>query len=548
MEKKLYSNFFLDKTKLDPSLFDLFPLDWKRLKHKYPSDFNPKTKYPNYLSESYIKQDLEITKKYLKKIQNLPETLNLKVFKYYLQLDLKSSKYNFELFPITQIDNPYINFSEEASGTSYYTFKNKQDFKDFLEKTKEFKFYSETLRERLNEGLLKNKTIPRIIIKKVIEQLKHLLVNKTYHHPKAPKINPNYNMELDLFIGNEIKKTLKFLEDTYLLKARRTIGYYAIDPKMYLHIARSEVTLPKISIEEINAIGLEEVHKTDSKMLETLEQLLGKKFKNNSEYVKSRKEYENDPSNFFQNAEDAFKTYQMIRENIQETVIKPHFKGLEISHDFIIKPVPDYNADHISAYYQEANQDLSTKGTFFLNTKNPKLLSKDEVLALCLHEGNPGHHLQLTYKLDHLDTLPEYIKIYSGLTAYIEGWGLYCETLGNYEGKKGLKQKYGQLKMEMLRSLRLIVDIGIHYHGWSFNKTKKFFLKYLDYSDENVDKELLRYIAYPGQALSYKMGQLAFMDLQKNYLKKGKTLNQFHLECFKKGELPLFLLTKELQI
>jgi len=553
MEKELYSHFFLDKSKLDPTLFDLYPLDWKKLKHKFPSKFNYKTKHPNYLSKHFVQQDLEITQKYLKKVQKLEtlkptlkSSLPLKVFKYYLQSDLEGYKHSYELFPISQVDNPYLNFAEEASGKSYYVFNTIQDFKDFLEKTNEFRFYSQTLRDRLKEGLEKKLTISKCIIEKVIEQLEDILKNKPYHHPKAPKSNPDYNAELDCLFGEEVKKTLQFLQDTYLHQARRTVGYGAIDPDMYLHAARSEVTLPQVKIEDLYQIGLQEVHKVDHKMSKILEKLLGKKFKNRSEYVKARQAYEKDPKNFFQTAPEALKKYQETRQEIQKTIIKSQFKGLKISHDFTIKPVPDHNADYHSAYYLEPNQDLSTKGTFFLNTKNPKLLARNEVLALCLHEGNPGHHFQLTHKLDHLNSLPEYIKIYPGLTAYIEGWGLYCETLGDYEGNEGLYQKYGQLKMEMLRSLRLVVDTGIHYYGWSLSKTKKYFLKYLDDSEANIDKELLRYAADPGQALAYKMGQLAFLDLQKSFLEKGKTLNQFHLECFKKGELPLFLLKEEL--
>jgi uncharacterized protein (DUF885 family) len=464
-----------------------------------------------------------------------------------LKNELESYDYPFDLLPIDQMNNPYTSIAEEASGDGYYTFLNDQDYIDYIERMRAFQIYSDEIRSKMREGYQKNITLPKIIVEKTIQQLQNILKNKSYHNPGAPKNNPNFNSEMDCLFGGEIKKTLSFLSDEYIHKARKTLGYRFINPEMYQYCVKIHVTDPTIRVEDIYQTGLKEIHRVDKEMITVLGKLLGKNFKGRSDYIGDRINYEIDPKNLFHTAKEALGAYQKMRKEIQETVIKPYFSNIKVSHDYQIKSVPDHSSDDYSAYYYSPNQNLTRKGTFYLNTKSPIKLSKNEVLALSLHEGNPGHHLQLTYKLDNMKNLPEYLKMYDNLNAYVEGWGLYVETLGNYEGSKGLYQKYGQLKMEMLRSLRLVLDVGIHHYDWTLNRARQYYMKYLSDDPLVIDRELLRYAVDPGQALSYKMGQLYFLKMQKKYLDNGFLMKQYHQKCFEKGELPLYLFEEELE-
>ena len=172
-------------------------------------------------------------------------------------------------------------------------------------------------------------------------------------------------------------------------------------------------------------------------------------------------------------------------------------------------------------------------GTFYINTRDITNHSKMEVESLSLHEGIPGHHLQLTYLYDN--NFPIFLKTID-FTAYEEGWALYCESLGDY---KDPLSYYGKLNAEMMRALRLIVDTGIHYYNWSFKKSFDLFKKYTFMKDSDIEAEIHRYIAIPGQALAYKIGEKVFLDL-----KNEKNLDEksFHDLVLKNGPMPLNLL------
>ena len=158
-----------------------------------------------------------------------------------------------------------------------------------------------------------------------------------------------------------------------------------------------------------------------------------------------------------------------------------------------------------------------------------------EVEALTLHEAYPGHHFQLSYMIEN--DIPLFVKLNShDETSYEEGWGLYCETLGDYENPLSY---YGRLNMEMMRAIRLVIDTGIHYYNWSYEKSYNYFRKYSFDKPYILKKEINRYIAYPGQALSYKIGENVFLQLKKQF--KGN-IKDFHTKCLKYGSIPLEIL------
>jgi len=226
-----------------------------------------------------------------------------------------------------------------------------------------------------------------------------------------------------------------------------------------------------------------------------------------------------------------------MQSKLNKFIMKKLFKK-KISHDYLIEAVPKYNEKYApSAYYVLGDLNKKRKGKFYINLGNLKTHNKIYVESLSLHEGNPGHHYQITYVND--SNLPLFIKIGS-FTAYDEGWALYCENLGEYND---ILSYYGKLNMEMLRALRLVIDTGIHYYEWSESRCLSFMKRYLFDDEKNILSEIHRYMANPGQALAYKIGELSIINLKKKY--KGDIKN-FHEEVLELGSIPLEILNKKL--
>ena len=183
-------------------------------------------------------------------------------------------------------------------------------------------------------------------------------------------------------------------------------------------------------------------------------------------------------------------------------------------------------------------KSASREGAFFLDPDSLRGHSKYTMKALSLHEGNPGHHYQLTYSIDK--KVPKYMLFIDHSTCYIEGWGLYSE---NFTPKDDLYDWFGKLEYEMLRACRLVVDTGIHYYNWSFDKTYNYILKNTNMNEHEVRNETLRYIASPGQALAYKMGEIFFKNLRKKNEKMN--IKEFHKRVLENGPLPCNLIEQK---
>lgn len=532
---KLYEKYFDELINLNPSINDYLGIEkYSHLKNLYENTIHPE----------HIKKSKEFYKKYLK-LLNKKEKLNHydRVLKLSIKINLDYYNYNFDYLPLDHENNPIAFFCESSSGKLYYTFKTHSDYYKFIEKTKYFSEYILTCIENMKLGIKKKIVLPKILAKKLLEQIKDIIKKKPYKNDNVPKnLKVDFNKEIENILDKTLKKLVKFLTETYIPKCRNTYGLSSLPngDKMYLYSAKKFICLKNISIEKIHNYGLKEVKRIYQEMIKIKNKM---SFKGNlQDFNKdflSRKDLK------FKNRNDALNSYRKFLKEIDETVMKTQFKT-KISHPCKITSVPKFNEEYAtSAYYLPGDILGKRKGTFYLNLGKLESLSRAEIECLSLHEAHPGHHFQLTTMLDK--NLPLFIKCESGNeTSFEEGWALYCETLGEYKTNDSY---YGKLNYEMLRALRLVVDTGIHHYKWSPEKCIKFMMKYCFDDRKVIESEVYRYMAYPGQALSYKMGEKYFLDLKNKYVKPKKLdIKEFHHRCLRFGSMPLQLLEESFNL
>ena len=297
-------------------------------------------------------------------------------------------------------------------------------------------------------------------------------------------------------------------------------------------------TTLSLSPEEIHDIGLSEVKRIRSEM-EAIKNQVG--FNGDlSQFFK----FLRTESRFYYNSPDELLAgYRDICKRADPELIKL-FRKLP-RQPYGIVPIPSYIEKSVTtAYYQPGSNEAGRAGFFFANTYDLKSRPKWEMEALALHEAVPGHHLQLAIA-DEIDGLPEFRK-YGRYTGYVEGWGLYSESLGEEMGfYVDPYSKFGQLTYEIWRAIRLVVDTGLHAKGWSRKQAIDFFKANAGKAEHDIVVEIDRYIVWPGQALAYKLGELKIKQLRaraSSKLKDDFDIRLFHDEILWNGALPLSIL------
>ena len=428
------------------------------------------------------------------------------------------------------------------------------DYEDILARLEALPSAVEQTLALLQDGLKRGYTPPKITLRDVPKQLADL----TPAEPMASALLQPFTVfpagfpEADrarltdrakrLYasaVAPAFQKLREYLVATYIPACRDSIAASALPngAATYAFRVRFETTT-SLTPQQIHEIGLAEVKRIHAEM-EKLIAATGFKgsFPEFTEFLRT------DPRFYYDKPEDLVNGYRIIAKRIDPELARLFGKLPRLPYG--VTPIPEFKApSQTTAYYQGGAPKVGRSGWYFVNTYKLNARPKWEMEALSLHESVPGHHLQISLAQE-LEGVPEFRK-HAGYTAFVEGWGLYAESLGEEIGMyKDPYSKFGQLAYEMWRAVRLVVDTGMHTMGWTRQQAIDYFRENTGKTDQDVISEIDRYIVWPGQALAYKIGQLKIRELRKEAESKlGAKFDErkFHDAVLENGALPLSVL------
>ena len=483
-----------------------------------------------------------------------PDLLSYDIFKSARELELEGFRFPGHLIPLNQFYSMPNAFAQLGSGNGQQPFKTLKDYEDFLKRVDGFVAWTEQAIANMREGAARGYTLPRVLAERVLPQLQAHVVarpeDSLYWGPvgRLPaefetadreRLTAAYRSAIESKIVPAYRRLHDFVRDEYLPKCRTSVGLDALpDGKAWYEYNVREITTTAYTPAEIHETGRREVERIHGEMRGVMAQV-GFEGTLDEFFVFLN----NDPQFVWPTREALVQGYVDIKKRVDP----------ELPRLFEILPKADYEVRAVEPFreksaaggsYQAASEDGSRPGIFYANAYDLRARPKWAMEALSLHEGSPGHHFQITIQREQ-KALPKFRR-FGGYTAYVEGWALYAESLG---GDLGLYrdpyQYFGRLEGELFRAIRLVVDTGLHSKGWSREQV----LEYIDANSATSEArrvaETERYIAIPGQALAYKIGQLKISGLRaraERELGDRFDVRKFHTAVLADGALPLDVL------
>jgi len=512
-------------------------------------------------SPSAIEQDHVETQAFLRRVYTIDrnalsadDQLNYELFRRQLQDEVDEFQFEGYLLPFDH-QGGIQNLDIMASRLS---FRSVADYDDWIARLGKIDEVIDQVIDLAERGRKKGLVAPAILMQRMPDQIAGQLVefasDSPFFRPFAdlPESFSAADRErLRAAATDVIEDTVipayskldKYFDRKYLPAARDSIGLSALPngSAWYEHQARSYTTT-RLSPDEIHRIGLDEVKRIRDEMQEVIREV---------EFEGSFQEFltflRTDPQFYFDNPDDLYREYLATSKRLDPELVKLFGKLPRTPYG--VKPIPDSIApDTTTAYYNRPAADGSRPGYYFVNLYMPEVRPKYEIEVLSVHEAVPGHHLQIALQQE-LGDVPMFRR-FMGFTAFVEGWGLYSERLG-YD--MGLYQdpysRFGQLTYDMWRAVRLVVDTGMHYKGWTRQQAIDFFKDNAAKTEHDIVNEIDRYIAWPGQALAYKIGQLKILQIRARaevQLGDDFDIRAFHDELLGAGALPLDLLEQRM--
>lgn len=548
----------------DAALAALFDEQWEFWMRESPTwasqlgDHRYDERWPDLSPEGFERRDAH-DRKMLARIDAIdPATLspearvNRELFRRRIAEDVEERRFGSHLLAL---DMRY-GIQSENETAEQLTFETVAHHEAWIARLRAFGTYMDQTIALLREGARRGMVQPKVIMDRVDDQIARQVVEEPAASPffdvfeRLPPAFPEADRErlraealsaIREVVVPAYRRFHGFFVNEYLPACRETIGASSLpNGSEYYAFRVRQMTTTSLTPDEIHAIGLSAVAHIRTEM-ERVMRTTG--FQGDLPaffaYLRS------DPRFFAKDGEDLLRRYREVAKRIDPEM--PRLFGKLPRMPYGVKPIPAESApDTTTAYYSGPPADGSRPGWYWVNLYRPEMRPLWEMMALSLHEAVPGHHLQIALAQE-LGELPKFRR-YTGYTAYVEGWGLYAEYLGEELGLyEDPHDKFGQLTYEMWRAVRLVVDTGMHSKGWTREQAIDYFRQNAPKSELDIVNEIDRYIGWPGQALAYKIGELKIKELRRRATERlgaAFDVRAFHDAVLATGAVPLDVLER----
>jgi uncharacterized protein (DUF885 family) len=480
------------------------------------------------------------------------DQLNYDLFKKRYSDRLEGYKFHWFLLPLNQREG--IQTSEDLADA--LRFETLKDYEDWIARLRAFPVLVEQTIALMRQGIRERMVHPQVIMQRIPGQIDKQLVTdpatsgfyKPFRHfsqnisaADQQRLETTARQAIEQQVVPAFQKFKQFFVQEYLPAGYDHVGAWQLPhgDELYAYDVRRYTTTNQTP-EQVHQTGLKEVARINAEMQQVMQQ---------TGFKGSRQEFfqylRTDPQFFYKSPDDLFEAYKALAKTVDPNLVKM-FKTLP-RQPYGVEAIPAAVApDTTTAYYRAGALDGSRAGTYFVNLYKPDTRPKWEMMALTLHESVPGHHLQIA-RAQELGEMPMFRRM-GGYTAYVEGWGLYAESLGDGMGLySDPYSKFGQLTYEMWRAVRLVVDTGIHAKHWTRDQAIQYFKENAPKHELDIVNEIDRYIAWPGQALAYKTGELKIKELRsraRQELGDKFDIKEFHDVVLGSGAVPLDILER----
>jgi uncharacterized protein (DUF885 family) len=480
------------------------------------------------------------------------------------QLDRDLGFYGGHLFdiarmlPVDQFQGLHLGYAAEAAGSGSFPYKTVTDYDKALIRADNYSRWTDDVIRRLREGVAAKVVLPKIVVERMLPQLHaHLGIEPErtqFWHPvealpadfpvaDRKRLTTAFRKKIATVIQPAYQRLYDYLRAGYMPHARQTDGLGAIPDgrALYAYYVRYHTTTD-MTAAQIHDLGLAEVRRITAQLAAVQESV---HFKGTlQEFLAHVRE---DPDQHFTHPQEVVPAFEAARQRIAPKL--PALFDVLPKAPYEIRALPESSRNSLdNGYFAPAAADGSRPGILWVNIYATGVRDKFNVMTLSLHEGLPGHHLQTSVAQERKD-LPSFRR-FDSTNAYGEGWGLYAETLGRDMGLyEDPWSYYGHLNYAMLRANRLVVDTGIHAQGWSVARAVRWMTDHSSMSEAQATAEVERYVAYPGQALSYQIGELKILELRERaqrQLGARFDIRSFHDQILLGGSMPLAILERKI--
>lgn len=549
-------------------LHELFDLAWNIRLAEYPESASMDG-YEQYAGQwtdlsfsaierrrKYPEQQLAVLETIDRAKLSVADQLNYDLFRHDLEDDLAANEFPSELMPINQMGGAH---QRGANTLAYMPTSTIADCENILARLRSYPELMTQTIALLDSGLQAGITPPRVVMRDVPRQVLDQISEDPADAPILAVLNEKPESISDTMwsrITNDAYKTYReairpalqelhqYLTETYIPGCVETVGRSKLPHgREWYRWAVRHFTTTDLTPDEVFELGQREVARIRAEMEKIIRDVgFEGDFAAFSEFLRT------DPQFYFTEADALVAAYRDICKRIDPELVR--LFGVLPRLPYGVLPVPAYaEKSQTTAYYQPGSPKAARPGYYYANTYDLASRPIWEMEALTLHEAVPGHHLQIALAQE-LENVPEFRRN-GWITAYGEGWALYAESLGEELGLyEDPYAKFGQLTYEMWRAIRLVVDVGMHWKGWTRQEAIDFFKANSSKTEHDIVVEIDRYIVWPGQALAYKMGELKIKKLRaraEKRLAERFDIRSFHDEILGAGGLPLSLLDKRMQ-